>query len=84
MNMVATLFGFTADEAIAGVTREAERALGGLAEIGTQQHATPAFSPHRSAVLGVYVWVGALARAPHWSSRAAAILRRERGSASVP
>jgi hypothetical protein len=65
MNMIATLFGLTADEAIAGVTREAERALGGLAEIGTQQHATPAFSPHRSAVLGVYVGVGALARTPH-------------------
>ena len=35
MNMAATLFRFTVDEAIAGVTREAARALGRLAEIGT-------------------------------------------------
>jgi imidazolonepropionase len=35
MNMAATLFRLTVDEAIAGVTREAARALGHLAEIGT-------------------------------------------------
>jgi len=35
MNMAATLFRLTIDEAIAGVTREAARALGRLAEIGT-------------------------------------------------
>jgi imidazolonepropionase len=35
MNMAATLFRLTVDEAIAGVTREAARALGRLAEIGT-------------------------------------------------
>jgi imidazolonepropionase len=35
MNMAATLFRFTVDEAVAGVTREAARALGRLAEIGT-------------------------------------------------
>jgi imidazolonepropionase len=35
MNMAATLFGLTVEEAIAGVTREAARALGRLAEIGT-------------------------------------------------
>jgi imidazolonepropionase len=35
MNMAATLFRLTVDEAIAGVTREAARALGGLREIGT-------------------------------------------------
>src|SRR5262249_8242469 len=35
MNMAATLFRLTVDEAIAGVTREAARALGGLGEIGT-------------------------------------------------
>ena len=33
--MAATLFGLTVDEAIAGVTREAARALGRLGEIGT-------------------------------------------------
>jgi len=35
MNMAATLFRLTVDEIIAGVTREAARALGRLAEIGT-------------------------------------------------
>lgn len=35
MNMGATLFGMTVDECIAGVTREAARALGHLAEVGT-------------------------------------------------
>lgn len=35
MNMGATLFGLTVDECLAGVTREAARALGRLAEIGT-------------------------------------------------
>jgi imidazolonepropionase len=35
MNMAATLFRLTVDEVIAGVTREAARALGRLAEIGT-------------------------------------------------
>jgi imidazolonepropionase len=35
MNMASTLFRLTVDEAIAGVTREAARALGGLGEIGT-------------------------------------------------
>jgi imidazolonepropionase len=35
MNMGATLFGLTIAEAIAGVTREAARALGRLDEIGT-------------------------------------------------
>src|SRR5712691_3464453 len=35
MNMAATLFRLTVDEAIAGVTREAARALGRLGEIGT-------------------------------------------------
>jgi imidazolonepropionase len=35
LNMAATLFGLTVDEAIAGVTREAARALGRLGEIGT-------------------------------------------------
>ncbi len=35
MNMGATLFGLTVDECIAGVTREAARALGRLDEIGT-------------------------------------------------
>jgi len=35
MNMAATLFRLTVDEAIAGVTREAARALGRLASIGT-------------------------------------------------
>ncbi|MDF3155830.1 imidazolonepropionase [Mesorhizobium sp. XAP10] len=35
MNMVATLFGLTVDECIAGVTREAARALGLLGETGT-------------------------------------------------
>jgi len=35
MNMAATLFGLTVDEAIAGVTREGARALGRLSETGT-------------------------------------------------
>lgn len=35
MNMAATLFGMTVDECLAGVTREAARALGVLAEAGT-------------------------------------------------
>jgi imidazolonepropionase len=35
MNMAATLFRLTVDEAIAGVTRAAARALGRLADIGT-------------------------------------------------
>jgi imidazolonepropionase len=35
MNMAATLFRLTIDEAIAGVTREAARALGRLSKIGT-------------------------------------------------
>jgi imidazolonepropionase len=35
LNMATTLFGLTVDEAIAGVTREAARALGRLGEIGT-------------------------------------------------
>src|SRR5690606_11335573 len=35
MNMGATLFGLTVDECLAGVTREAARALGLLKETGT-------------------------------------------------
>ena len=35
MNMAATLFRLTVDEALAGVTREAARALGRLADVGT-------------------------------------------------
>ena len=35
MNMGATLFGLTVDECLAGVTREAARALGRLADAGT-------------------------------------------------
>jgi imidazolonepropionase len=35
MNLAATLFRLTVDETVAGVTREAARALGKLAEIGT-------------------------------------------------
>jgi imidazolonepropionase len=35
MNMAATLFGLTVDECLAGVTREASRALGRLDSIGT-------------------------------------------------
>jgi imidazolonepropionase len=35
INMAATLFRLTVDEAVAGVTREAARALGRLGEIGT-------------------------------------------------
>ena len=35
MNMAATLFRLTVDECIAGVTREAARALGRLADTGT-------------------------------------------------
>ncbi len=38
MNMAATLFRLTVDEAIAGVTRQAARALGRLDEIGTLEH----------------------------------------------
>ena len=35
MNMAATLFGLTVEECLAGVTREAARALGLLGETGT-------------------------------------------------
>ena len=35
MNMACTLFGLTPEEALAGVTREAARALGVLDEVGT-------------------------------------------------
>ena len=35
MNMAATLFRLTVDETVAGVTREAARALGRLSEVGT-------------------------------------------------
>ncbi|TIR45328.1 MAG: imidazolonepropionase, partial [Mesorhizobium sp.] len=35
MNMAATLFGLTVDECLAGVTREAARALGWLGRTGT-------------------------------------------------
>jgi imidazolonepropionase len=35
MNMGATLFGLTVDECIAGVTREAARALGRMSDVGT-------------------------------------------------
>ena len=35
MNMAATLFGLTVDECLAGVTREAARALGGSTGVGT-------------------------------------------------
>jgi imidazolonepropionase len=35
MNMAATLFRLTVDEIIAGVTREAARALGRLGDVGT-------------------------------------------------
>ena len=35
MNMAATLFGMTVEECLAGVTREAARALGLLGETGT-------------------------------------------------
>lgn len=38
MNMAATLFRLTVDECIAGVTREAARALGRLADTGTIEH----------------------------------------------
>jgi imidazolonepropionase len=38
MNMAATLFHLTVEECIAGVTREAARALGRLNEIGTIEH----------------------------------------------
>ena len=37
MNMAATLFGMTVDECLAGVTREAARALGLADEVGTLQ-----------------------------------------------
>ena len=35
MNMAATLFRLTVDECLAGVTREAARALGRLDQVGT-------------------------------------------------
>jgi len=35
MNMAATLFGLTVDEVLAGVTREAARALGRFDEVGS-------------------------------------------------
>jgi imidazolonepropionase len=35
MNMAATLFGLTVEDCIAGITREAARALGKLGEVGT-------------------------------------------------
>jgi len=38
MNMGATLFRLTIDELIAGVTREAARALGRLSDVGTLEH----------------------------------------------
>jgi imidazolonepropionase len=38
MNMAATLFRLTVDEAVAGVTREAARALGRLDHLGTLDH----------------------------------------------
>ena len=38
MNMGATLFRLTVEECLAGVTREAARALGRLDEIGTLEH----------------------------------------------
>jgi imidazolonepropionase len=38
MNMAATLFRLTVDEAVAGVTREAARALGRLDHVGTLEH----------------------------------------------
>jgi imidazolonepropionase len=38
MNMAATLFRITVEEAIAGVTREAARALGRLSDVGTLEH----------------------------------------------
>jgi imidazolonepropionase len=45
LNMAATLFGLTVDEAIAGVTREAARALGRLGEIGTLEPGNGAILP---------------------------------------
>ncbi|RWX74999.1 imidazolonepropionase [Neorhizobium lilium] len=47
MNMGATLFGLTVEECLAGVTREAARALGKLAEIGTLE-------PGKSADLAIW------------------------------
>lgn len=47
MNMAATLFGLTVQECIAGVTREASRALGLLGETGT-------IEPSKSADLAVW------------------------------
>lgn len=47
MNMAATLFGLTVQECIAGVTREASRALGLLGETGT-------IEPGKSADLAVW------------------------------
>jgi imidazolonepropionase len=35
LNMACTLFGMTPEEALAGVTRHAARALGALDEVGT-------------------------------------------------
>ena len=47
MNMAATLFRLTVDECLAGVTREAARALGRLDEIGTLE-AGQVVRPRRS------------------------------------
>ena len=47
MNMAATLFGLTVDECLAGVTREAARALGMLHETGTLE-------PGKSADLAIW------------------------------
>ena len=47
MNMAATLFGLTVQECLAGTTREASRALGLLAEIGTLE-------PGKSADLAIW------------------------------
>ena len=45
MNMAATLFRLTVEEAIAGVTREAARALGTLGETGTLERRQAQRSP---------------------------------------
>ena len=45
MNMAATLFGMTVEECLAGVTREAARALGLLGETGTLEAANGPTSP---------------------------------------
>jgi imidazolonepropionase len=47
MNMAATLFRMTVDECLAGVTREAARALGLGAEVGTLE-------PGKSADLAIW------------------------------